>query len=71
MALPKIRHEFARKLLVYSIPVAINSCAIDIKNKLYTHSLSTVMQLSKKIFLDNYETECSISNRFSCTHPDV
>ena len=51
LALPRIRHKFARKLLVYSIPVANNSCVIDIKNKLYTHSLSTVMQLSKKSFL--------------------
>ena len=71
LALPRIRHEFARKLLVYSIHVAINSCVIDIKKKLYTHSLSTVMQLSKKICLDNYETECSIPNCFSCTHLNV
>ena len=71
LALPKIRHEFARKLLVYSIPVAMYNCVIDIKNKLYTHSLSIVMQLSKKIFLDNYETECSIPNCFSCTHLNV
>ena len=74
LALPRIRHKFARKLLVYSIPVAINSCVIDIKSKLYTHSLSTVMQLSKKILLNRvfdsklfflYASKCLISN-FIC-----
>ena len=62
----RIHHEFAKKSLLYSIPVIINSCHPNLKEKIYTHSLSGFTHYFKHITIENYNNHCSIENCYVC-----
>ena len=62
----RIHHEFAKKSLLYSIPVIINSCHPNLKEKIYTHSLSGFTHYFKHITIENYNIHCSIENCYVC-----
>ena len=62
----RIHHEFAKKSLLYSIPVIINSCHPNLKEKIYTHSLSGFTHYFKYITIENYNIHCSIENCYVC-----
>ena len=62
----RIYHEFAKKSLLYSIPIIINSCHPNLKDKIYTHSLSGFTHYFKHITIENYNIPYSIENCYVC-----
>ena len=55
-----------KKNLLYSIPVIINSCHPNLKEKIYTHSLSGFTHYFKHITIEKYNIHCSIENCYVC-----
>ena len=62
----RIYYEFAKKSLLFSIPIIINSCHPNLKEKIYTHILSGFTHYFKHITIENYNIHCSIENCYVC-----
>ena len=54
LQIPKIKHEFMKHCIRYSIPYLINKSPIQIKNKLFTHSLKGFAWYLKIIHIEAY-----------------
>lgn len=64
--LPRVKHEFAKKRIRYSIPEFINNCPALIKDKLHTHSIKGLSLYAKNYYLNLYRMECQIRNCYIC-----
>ena len=62
----RIKHEFAKQSLLFSIPETINNCAINIKKKLTTHSIEGMSMYAKNFLLTFYNLECDIPDCYVC-----
>jgi hypothetical protein len=67
MYLPRIRHEFARQRFEYKIPSLFNSMNNMIKSKIFSHSFIGFKIYVKKLFINDYITDCQIENCYICT----
>ena len=65
--LPKIKHEYAKSMLYYQLPITINSTAKLILDKAFTHSFQGYSLYIKNIFVNNYKEECSLINCYICS----
>jgi len=63
---PRIKHEYARQCIQYTIAVAFNNCPILIKEKIYTHNLTSYIKYVKNHFLNGYSEICSDINCYVC-----
>ena len=57
---PKIKHEFRKKCLRFSIVNTFNLSPSIILDKIYTHSLAGFCQYVKKYYLAKYDSTCII-----------
>ena len=64
--LPQIRHSFVKTAIRYRIPVAYNSCPNNIKDKIFTHSISGFARYVKLYFIDNYAESCTLEDCYIC-----
>ena len=62
----RIKHEFAKQSLLFSIPETINNCALNIKEKLTTHSIEGMSMYAKNFLLTFYNLECNIPDCYVC-----
>jgi len=69
--IPLMQHSFAKTTIRYRIPVAYNNCPISIRNKIYTHSLSSFARFVRNYMLNNYENECLIPNCYICARHNI
>ena len=60
------KHEFAKQSLLFSIPETINNCALNIKEKLTTHSIEGISMYAKNFLLTFYNLECNIPDCYVC-----
>ena len=67
---PRIRHEFAKKCLRYSLPILISTTTESILSKVYTHSFSGFSSYVKHDFIKNYIELCNIQNCYICRSAD-
>ena len=63
---PKIKHEFRKKCLRFSIVNTINLSRSIILDKIYTHSFAGFCQYIKKYYLAKYDSTCIIQNCYVC-----
>ena len=63
---PKIKHEFRKKCLRFSIVNTFNLSPSIILDKIYTHSFAGFCQYIKKYYLAKYDTTCIIQNCYVC-----
>ena len=63
-----IEHDFAKQSLLFSIPETISNCAINIKEKLTTHSIEGMSMYAKNFLLTYYNLECNIADCYVCVH---
>ena len=61
-----VKHIFATKCILYSIPKCINSLPPLIKDKLLTHSYSGVILFTRNYFINCYQSQCFVSNCYVC-----
>lgn len=64
--MPKIKHEFAKRTIRYSIPQTVNNMPDIVMNKINTHSLKGFVNYVKHHLIENYNPLCSISNCYIC-----
>jgi hypothetical protein len=64
--IPRVRHEFAKYSLNYSIPITITKTDISITEKLHTHSFSGFAKYVKTKFLGAYRVDCNIIDCYIC-----
>ena len=57
-----VKHDFATKCILYSIPKCIDSLPPLIKDKLLTHSYSGVIFYTRNYFINCYQSQCFVSN---------
>ena len=57
-----VKHIFATKCILYSIPKCNNSLPPLIKDKLLTHSYSGVIFYTRNYFINCYQSQCFVSN---------
>lgn len=62
----RVKHEYAKRRIKYSIPETINHSPDLIKNKLYTHSLDGLTQYIKHHHINTYRANCDIRNCYIC-----
>ena len=62
----RVRHDFAKNCVQYSIASTMNNCPPNIKCKLYTHSLPGLILYCKRFFIDIYVVECHIPRCYVC-----
>ena len=62
----RIKHDFAKQSLLFSIPETINNCAINIKEKLTTHSIEGMSMYAKNVLVTFYNSECNIPDYYVC-----
>ena len=62
----RIKHEFAKQSLLFFIPETINNCALNIKEKLNTHSIEGMSMYAKNFLLTFYNLECNIPDCYVC-----
>ena len=62
----RIKHEFAKQSLLFSIPETISNCALNIKEKLTTHSIEGMSMYAKNFLLTFYNLECNIPDCYVC-----
>ena len=60
--LPAVSHDFAINSISYVFPKTINSMDHNIKDKMYTHSFNGFKAYIKRMFLESYNTDCTIFN---------
>ena len=63
---PKIKHEFRKKCLRFSIVNTFNLPPSIILDKIYTHSFAGFCQYNKKYYLAKYDSTCIIQNCYVC-----
>ena len=63
---PKIKHEFRKKCLRFSILNTFNLSPSIILDKIYTHSFAGFCQYVKKYYLAKYDSTCIIHSCFVC-----
>ena len=63
---PKIKCEFRKKCLRFSIVNTFNLSPSIILDKIYTHSFAGFCQYVKKYYLAKYDSTCIIQNCFVC-----
>jgi hypothetical protein len=63
---PRVKHEFAKHCIQYSIPIAYNNCPKLIRDKIHTHSMNGFIRYIKQYFINNYSVTCTIANCFVC-----
>ena len=68
VAVPRLRHAFAKQSIRYDIPTLLNDISTSILNKIDTHSLLGYSQYIKKYIRENYLTDCSILNCAICNN---
>ena len=66
--LPRIKHEYARNSIGYSIAQAYNECPENIRSKFYTHSYNGVVIYIKQYCINSYESECRVANCYICNY---
>ena len=64
---PRFRHEYARRMLRYSIVKTINDCPPNILEKVLTHSQEGLALYTKNHILSEYESRCSLANCYICS----
>ena len=62
----RIKHDFAKQSLLFSILETINSCAINIKEKLTTHSIESMSMYAKNFLLSFFNLKCNIPDCYVC-----
>ena len=62
----RIKHEFAKQSLLFSIPETINNCALNIKAKMTTHSIEGMSMYAKNFLLTFNNLECNIPDYYVC-----
>ena len=63
---PQIRHEFAKRLISYTIPTIVNSMPPIVTQKVYTHSYHGFVYYVKQFFFTDYIFFCNGLNCYSC-----
>ena len=61
-----IKHIFATKCILYSVPKCIISLPPLIKDKLLTHSYSGVIFYTRNYFINCYQSQCFVANCYVC-----
>jgi uncharacterized protein YifN (PemK superfamily) len=64
--IPRVKHEFAKHCIQYTIPIAYNNCPKLIRDKIHTHSMAGFIKYIKCYFIDSYEVNCTIVNCYVC-----
>ena len=62
----KTRHRFADNCVRNKLPDIINCTSPNIINKIHTHSFEGYIACIKKIFISEYEENCSVENCYVC-----
>ena len=62
----KFYYKYAKQSLLFSIPETINNCALNIKEKLTTHSIEGMSMYAKNFLLTFYNLECNIPDCYVC-----
>ena len=62
----KTRHRFADNCVRNKLPDIINCTSPNIINKIHTHSFEGYIAYIKKIFISEYEENCSVENCYVC-----
>ena len=66
--LPRIRHEFIKKSLHYSMITLVNSLPHNLTQKCFTHSLFTFTLYIKKYFIETYSEVCAVDDCYVCNN---
>ena len=66
LRVPRVKHEYARNAISYTVPVHFNSCPPNILEKVYTHSFPGFCRYVKTQLLQNYNLDCNIRNCYIC-----
>jgi hypothetical protein len=64
--LPRVKHEFAKFGIQYMIPTAIKNCPSQIREKIYTHSLTGFKKYIKLYYIESYDENCIIRDCYVC-----
>ena len=62
----KVKHEFAKRRILYCIPTMINNTTNFIIEKIFSHSLSGFSMYIKNHFISNYQMSCTLLNCYVC-----
>lgn len=62
----RVKHEYAKKRIVYNLPKTVNSTPTNIKSKVYTHSFKGFSNYVKNYLLGQYSNDCYIQNCYIC-----
>ena len=65
-AIPIVKHEFAKKCIRYKAAVILNSTNLNIREKVYTHSLQGFTNYTKYQLINNYNEICIKANCYVC-----
>ena len=60
------RTKAARNCIRYQIPIIINNLPVQLKSKIYTHSLQALTNNTKIYLIGEYEENCQIRNCYIC-----
>ena len=64
--LPRIKHEFARQGIRYKAALVFNNMQKNVKDKIFTHSLTGFKTYIKKLMIDSYDSVCLNNNCYIC-----
>ena len=64
---PRFRHEYARKMLRYSLVKTINESPPHYISKVFTHSLKGLLLYLKNGIISEYQSVCLIANCYICS----
>jgi len=66
--IPLVKHEFTKQSIRYRIPSLFNSMNLNIKSKIYTHSMIGFKLYIKRNIIMSYSEICNIPNCYSCNN---
>jgi len=67
-AIPLVKHEFVKKSIRFRIPTFFNSMNMNIKSKIYTHSIVGYKLYIKKAIILSYSDLCNVPNCYICNN---
>ena len=66
LVIPRIRHEYMRNNLRYSLVKTVNESSELITSKIYSHSTKGFCNYVKHFLIQSYKETCSIQNCYIC-----
>ena len=66
----RVRHEFAKRCIRYSLPILLSQSTNNVLSKVYTHSFRGFSSYAKRIFIENYSNVCTVQNCYICNRSE-